>query len=302
MNCNKKSDNFVNCRGKRYSRSGRRCFAAFVIAGFLVLTGCNGSSPTIFTTDGACNDLVEVAANGAAGLTLSATSLAFELQTVGTTSFRRQIVVTNNSAASQRIERALANCDQFVVETTAAMPLQLRPGQSVGFTLAFEPASAVAFDPAAPPAVSGQFLLYAEGSILPLGVLLTGTGVNEDNIVNVAPQSIEFGAVPVGQTSSRVPVLVWNGGTTVTDVASVSTVAPFSVTGFGQKLTLAAAEVLPLEVTFAPTAPGDFEQTLVIEISRPGFTAFLGIPLHGAATPAEGDTEKLLHFSGDLLY
>ena len=244
---------------------------------------CSGGPDLLFTPDGSCNDLLEIDPGGVPRLEVSRSRIDFQYPFVATTSFPRSVTMTNTGANTMTIERVLTNCEQFVLIDPAPLPAILQPAAETSFSISFEPQAAVEADPEAPPSVTGQLLVYFEGIAEPLVVMLTGTGVAEEHIVNQDPLAVDFGTVQVGETRPRVAILIWNGGTGTETISSVSTVPPFRVFGFSGETELQPATAFEIEVQFAPDTVGDFQQVVIIELNVPGFQVFVGLQLRGIA-------------------
>ena len=257
---------------------------AFAILAAISFWGCNAGSDIVSTREGSCNDLVEVGSERIADIIVSSPSLNFRYQTVGTKSFPRSLSIMNKGTQPVTIERVLTNCVQFLLETAESLPIVLQSNLATKFSISFKPEEAVEFDPEASPNLTGQLLVYFSGISDPVVVLLTGTGLEEDGILNIEPLAVDFGKLKVGQISGRIPILLWNGGTIPNTISGVSAVAPFRVFGFFEMTELQPATALELGVEFEPNAAGDFEQFLFIESISSGFNALIGIPLRGVGT------------------
>ncbi|MCH8956844.1 hypothetical protein IIA28_16205 [candidate division KSB1 bacterium] len=254
-----------------------------VLAG-MSFWGCNAGSDIISTGEGSCNDLVEFESNGIPGITASTSSIDFQYQTAGTISFPLSVTVMNEGAQSVTIERVVTNCGQFLLETAESLPLVLQSNLATKFSISFKPEDAVEFDPEVLPNVTGQLLVYFEGISEPLVVLLTGTGLAEDGILNIDSSGCGFWTSTGGSDQRENAHSGWNGGITPVTISTLSTVAPFRVFGFSGMTELQPATALELGVEFEPNAVGNFEQLLIIEALSPGFRAFIRIPLHGVGT------------------
>jgi len=83
-------------------------------------------------------------------------------------------------------------------------------------------------------------------------VPLTGTGV----LVTLTPGNLDFGSVPVGNTSSGMSVLVTNHKTTALSIASALTSGDFGITSNNCGNSLPAGGSCSIEITFTPKVVG----------------------------------------------
>jgi hypothetical protein len=125
-----------------------------------------------------------------------------------------------------------------------ALPMTLGPGQSSAFNVSFLPAGTGS--------ASGSISVVSNASNSVSTVALSGMGVQP--LISVAPGSVSFGNVTVGQTSSQT-VTLSNPGTAnlnITQAAGLGT--GFSLSGLALPMTLAPGKTAIFTVIFTPAS------------------------------------------------
>ena len=216
--------------------------------------------------------------------TLSFTPLALDLgsQRVGATTAAVPVSVTNNSANPATLTGATfsgPNASEFAARASG-FPLTLAAGASGSVQLTFTPQAAGARSAALQ-------LVGSEGvqaALLPL----SGTGLSP--VVDLSPQSHDFGVVRTGTTTAALPVVLTNTGTGALTVIGASLggsgAARFILTAPSAAQTLQPQQHLTLGVAYAPTAVASDSATLSIVTDAPAGTVQL--PLTGqGSSPAQ---------------
>lgn len=136
--------------------------------------------------------------------------------------------------------------------TGPRLPLLLRAGQSVKFVVKFAPRTTGL--------VGESFLVKGPGIEIPVqGV---GTQVSAGQL-QITPQPLNFGKVPVGTTDTQLIALSATGASvTVTSASSSS--SQFVLEGASFPLTIAAGHNVSLQVAFTPKSSGTISGTLTV--------------------------------------
>lgn len=194
----------------------------------------------------------------APGVSLSATSLSFSSQTVGTTSAAQTVTLTNSGNAALTINGiALGGTNAGDFAQTSACPINpstLAAGANCTIS--------VTFTPSATGARSASISITDNATGSPHTVALNGTGATAAPAVTLNPTSLAFGNQNVGTTSAAKTVTLTNSGTaplTITSIASGGTNAADFATTSACPLspsTLAAGANCAISVTFTPAASG----------------------------------------------
>ena len=207
----------------------------------------------------------------APAMSLSATSLDFGQQHVGT-SQAQTVTVTNTGTANLIVGLATTTGD-FTADLTACNLQPVPPGQTCGIIVTFTPTSTGP--------QSGTLTVTSNAASGSDTVALTGTGVNP--VIAVTPGIVAFGAVPIGTVSNQQIITVTNAGTTSLHVAGTTVSAPFMIsdgcTGGGA---IAPGGSCQIGVQFAPASTGSASGTLTI--TSDGGTAT--VALSGSGSPS----------------
>src|SRR5262249_24590673 len=101
----------------------------------------------------------------------------------------------------------------------------------------------------------------SDASISPVQVMLMGTGVAP--MVSASPSTIDFGPIPVGQTSAPQTITIRNTGTSPINVDKLTAAdMQFGPPASGLNMVIPAKGSIDLLVTFTPTMTGDFKTQL----------------------------------------
>jgi hypothetical protein len=187
---------------------------------------------------------------------LSATSLTFNTQVIGTTSAGKSVTVKNSGAATLTITGITiggTNPGDFSRTTTCGATLSA--GTSCTIT--------VKFSPTASGTRTAALNLTDNAPDSPQTVTLTGTGT----AVKLSPTSLGFGTAAIGTSTAPKTVTLTNVGTTTL------TISGFTVTGLNAGdysatttcgASLAAGAQCTFQVTFKPTAGGSRAASLSV--------------------------------------
>lgn len=222
---------------------------------------------------------IALSGNGIAGeFSVTPNPVAFGNQLVGTTSAPLTATLSNTGAGSLTVTALPDPSAPFARSggTCGPTPITLPGGGSCTVEYTFSPTAAGA--------ASGTVVIASSVGLVNLS--LTGTGL-QGNLV-IAPTTVAFGDLPVGNTSPAQTVTLSNTGTAALDVTALTAAAaPFARAGgscaMSAPLTLPAASSCTLTYTFSPTAAGAANQVLTVTANAPGSGT---ITLTGTGTPA----------------
>lgn len=192
-------------------------------------------------------------------LTIAPTTLAFGDQAVGTTSSQLLVTLGNSGTASLDVTALTAAAAPFARTggtCASSLPITIAAGASCTIGYSFAPTVA------GPASQALTISANAPGSGT---VTLSGNGTQAT--LSISPLQPMFPNVFVG-TNASAPVTITNTGTGNLTVNSISApAAPFSVTGGTcgpAPFTLGAGASCTIIYTFAPSAAGTFDQTLIV--------------------------------------
>ncbi len=191
-----------------------------------------------------------------AGLTLSATSLTFAAQQVGTQSSAQTVTVSSSGNAPVTFS-TLAMAGDFT-ETDDCAGQTLAVGSSCSVQIIFAPT--------ATGARSGQLTIYANVPGGQATVALSGTGTSPA-AVGLSPLALSFAPTIVNQTTASQSITVSNTGGTVATLSSPTlsgNASDFTIFADTCGATLAPGTGCTLSITFTPTASGARAATLSI--------------------------------------
>jgi len=193
---------------------------------------------------------------------LSAKSLAFETQPVGTASNSQFVSLTNNSTAPLSItgfQVTGANASSFVFAKTCGN--SLAAGASCTIHGHFTP---VALGP-----MTAAITVSDSAAGSPQSIALTGTGVSP-TVMAVSSGNLSFGTIGVGRTSSSRFVALMNTGTssqTISGITLTGSNASSFVFANSCGPTLASGTSCTIHGHFAPAGSGTATATLTIASS-----------------------------------
>jgi hypothetical protein len=232
-----------------------------------------GASGSLVATDDAGTQIAFLSGNGQTGPTdpLSATTLSFAAQAIGTTSAAQQVTVTNSGDSALTNIKVQVTGD-FGVTNLCGISL---PGHS---TCALE----VVYSPKAVGAERGQMTIQdALGAQV---VALSGTGTppatGSGITATLSPLTIDFGIQGVNSISPPQLLTVINTGTNALGGISVAASQGFAIANNACTVTVAPGASCTVGVTFAPQVTGTQEGT--VQVTASGVSAPLNVPLTGA--------------------
>jgi hypothetical protein len=189
-------------------------------------------------------------------ITLSATTLTFAPQQVGTQSAVQTVTVTSNGSAPAVFGSPVLSGDFTETDTCAGQTL------AVGSSCTVQ----IAFAPTATGARTGQLALYANVPGGQATVALSGTGTTAAAIA-LTPLTLNFAAAIVNQTAPSQNITISNnGGTTATLSAPLFTgnTGDFALYANTCGATLAPSTSCTVTITFTPTVSGTRSATLSV--------------------------------------
>jgi hypothetical protein len=247
----------------------------FAIAGSTCGTTLTASSTCSFTVTftptqtGTVNGNVTLADNGYPSpqsvpltgvgtqgtVVLSPTSLTFGVQLINTSSPSQAVTLTNQGTAPITIT-SISNLTSFTQTNNCGTTVGV--GASCNINVTFKPANVGT--------LSGTINVYDNAVGSPQTISVTGTGTQ----VTLIPNSLNFGSVNLGTTSSAMAVSLTNVGSTAVTVYS-STMGGANPTDFAQTnncgASVAAGATCVYDVTFTPGGTGVRSATLSINDS-----------------------------------
>jgi Abnormal spindle-like microcephaly-assoc'd, ASPM-SPD-2-Hydin len=235
-------------------------------------TASGAASGSLVATDDAGTQTALLSGNGQTGPTdgLSASSLTFAAQPIGTTSAAQQVTVTNTG------DGALTNINVQVTGDFAATNLCgiSLPGHS---TCAIQ----VVYSPKAVGAERGQMKI--QDALAAQVVALNGTGVppasGSGMTATLSPLTIDFGIQGVNSISSPQILTVINTGSTALSGISVAASQGFAIANNACTVAIAPGASCAVAVTFAPQATGTQQGT--VQVTASGASAPFNVPVTG---------------------
>jgi mono/diheme cytochrome c family protein len=214
--------------------------------------GVRSATVTIGHNASPATSTVSLAGTGVSAPTpaaaLTATTLAFNNQVIGTTSAARTVSISNTGSATLTlgtITVAGTNAGDFA--STNCNGASVAPGANCTIS--------VTFTPAAPNARSATLGIPSNAAGSPHNVALTGNGTAAPApAVTLNPTSLAFGNQTTGTTSTAKTITLTNTGSASLGITSITP----SGAGFGVTHTclasLAASASCAISVSFAPTS------------------------------------------------
>jgi Abnormal spindle-like microcephaly-assoc'd, ASPM-SPD-2-Hydin len=211
--------------------------------------------------------------SGASTQQLSCTPCSIRFGAVPIGQTETEIVVLSNSGDTSVTVSAFKLTGSEFSVFNLRLPLDLAPGQKVALRVSFSPITMGA--------TGEQVTLTSNASNSQLQLEFQGSGISSTSVI-ARPASVEFGQVPVGNSSTRRVLLSNATSQNVKISAYEMTGTGFSVTGPTLPVTLNAGQSIALELTYAPvSAETDFGSLLVSGPNR-------SVPLNGVGTSSAG--------------
>lgn len=192
---------------------------------------------------------VSLSGTGVLPLLLSSASLAFDPQTVGTTSDAQSVTLTNNQSASLESIAVTASGDFFETNTC---PPSLPAGGTCTISVTFRPTGAGSR--------IGNITVTDTASTSPQIISLSGAGVID---LTLSSSSLTFGTQPVGQSSAPQDITLVNPSSVAVTISSITVSGDYLQTNTCGTM-LAGNQSCNISVTFLPTAPGMRSGTLIV--------------------------------------
>jgi hypothetical protein len=195
-------------------------------------------------------------------VSLSATSVSFGNQVIGTTSTGQTLTLTNAGDAPLTLSGIVATSDFAQTNNCPLSDVSLAPGASCSIS--------VTFTPAAIGTRTGKVTITDNASGSPHQVSLTGNGTS--GAVSLSSSMLTFGNQMVGTNSEPQTLILSNSGGTLLTIMGVATSGDFAQTNDCpiSPVTLGAGASCTFSVTFHPTATGTQVGALTIRDSAPG--------------------------------
>lgn len=186
-------------------------------------------------------------------ITLSATSLSFAAQAVGSQSPAQVVTVTSSGNAPVTFGTPSMTGDFVEADTCAGQTLAV--GASCTFSVSFAPTQTGAR--------SGLLNIYSNISGGQATVNLSGSGTAPAAVV-LTPASLSFPATVVNHTSATKIITVANTGGTPASVGAITVSGDFAIAANTCATTLPAQTSCSLSITFIPTASGSRTGVLTV--------------------------------------
>ncbi len=189
-------------------------------------------------------------------ITLSATTLTFGTQDVGTTSVGQEINLTNNGPGPLTVTSVSATGDFAATNNCVGT---VEPSASCTIS--------VTFTPTANGSRNGTLTIQSNAAGNPQAVSLAGKGLAP--VADLSPATLEFPNQSLGTTSSAQKVTLTNSGGATMDVHGILATTPFEETN-NCPAALSAGASCSIDVSFTPTAIGTTFGAIVVTHSAAG--------------------------------
>jgi hypothetical protein len=155
------------------------------------------------------------------------------------------------------------------------LPLSINPGLTSIFNARYQPSVA---GPA-----SGSITLVSNAGTSPSVISLSGTGVTATQVLSLTSNSIGFGNVNTGASSTE-SVSVTNTGNANVQISQISIGGTgFSLSGASAPVTLTPTQKLTFSIIFSPTVAGNVSGTVTITSNATGSPATISLSGSGVA-------------------
>jgi hypothetical protein len=184
-------------------------------------------------------------------------SVSFPAQVIDTTSAVKPVTVKNNGTTAVSISSISAS-GNFAEVTNC--PPTLNAGASCKINVTFAPTTAGA--------ITGAVTINDSSPDSPQVIALTGNGVTA---LTMAPPTLSFGSVPVGNTSPPKTITLTNNQTTALTFSFTAT-GNYAAAGSGATpcaTSLAAKAKCTMSVTFKPTTAGAISGAVTVTHNAP---------------------------------
>ena len=231
---------------------------------------------------------------GGAAVTLTATSLIFGSQNLGTTSAVQAVTLSNTGNTTLNITGltlAGANPGDFGQSNSCGTSVLAGGNCTISVT----------FAPTVPGSRSASLTVADNAPGSPQTVTLTGTGSGP--VVGLSPSTLSYSSQSVGSTSAAQAVTLTNSGNATLNISSI--LATGANAGDFAATSTCSSSVGPggtctVSVTFAPTAPGT--RTASVTITDNASSSPQAVSLTGTGSaPLAGVATTSLTFNGQNL-
>ena len=206
-------------------------------------------------------------------VSLSSSSLTFGNQQLNVASTAQAVTVKNTGTASLSLTSITTSGD-FSQTNTCGSTLAASASCTVN----------VAFDPTAAGTRTGTLSIADNASGTPQSVGLSGTGVLAGALA-ATPNSLAFGTVNVGQSSTLPLTIANSGGSTVTVSTVGTTGSGLSVSGVTVPFNIGAGQSASMNVTFAPTSASTVSGSVYLTNNSPNTN--LSVPVTGTGAAVQ---------------
>jgi len=244
------------------------------------------ATDTVTATITGTSTAIAVGASGSPVVKLSATSLNYASQPVGTPSATQGVTLTNTSSALALTNLITTASGDFAQTNNCGTSLAAQSSCSI----------LVTFTPTATGTRTGSIMISDNAVGSPQMVSLTGIGINAPAIT-LSPGSLVFSSRLVGSSSPSLTISMSNSGNATLNIASIaitgSNAGDFSQTNTcGQ--TLAPSASCTISVIFKPTASGQRTAGVAITSDARGSVPVVTLSGTGLAVGLDLSTSLLI--------
>jgi hypothetical protein len=226
--------------------------AAGAVAATLSITSNDPVNPTMS---------VALAGTGLqTGISLTPSSANFGNVAVGSTN-SQTIQIGNTGTSVLTITQASVAGTGFST-TGLTLPVSINPGQSTTFNAQYQPATAGAG--------SGSITLVSNAANSPTVLSLTGTGVAATQTLSFSTNTVSFGNVDTGTSSTQWVTVTDSGNSNVLISKIAASGAGYSLNGASVPVTLTPSQKLTFSVIFSPTVAGSVSGSVTIASNAAG--------------------------------
>jgi hypothetical protein len=196
-----------------------------------------------------------------AALSITPTNAAFGNVSVGSAA-SQTIQLSNTGTAALTISQVSVGGSGYSTGSVT-LPITLNPGQASTFNIQYLPSVAGS--------ATGSVSVVSTAPNSPATIALSGSGIAATQTLSLSANSLSFGSVTTG-TSSTHGVTVTNTGNASVKITQIglSGSAGFSLTGAAVPVTLSASQSLTFNVIFNPTTAGNAAGSVTLTSSATG--------------------------------
>lgn len=218
---------------------------------------------TVTTSQGS-SAVIAVSGTGIqAGITLTPSSANLGNVTVGSSN-SQTFQVRNNGNGTLTITQATVSGTGFST-TGLTAPLSINPGQTSTFNAVFQPAAAGS--------ATGSISLVSNAPGSPTAIGLSGTGVAATEILTFSTNSVAFGNVNTGSSSTQ-GVTITNTGNSNVQISQIAVSGTgYTLSGASTPVTLSPTQSTTFNVIFNPTTTGSLPGSVTVTSNATGSPA-----------------------------